>query len=153
MTWLHFWVPGVPAPQGSKIRTRYGMREASAKVKPWREAVKHAAMTAMDDDDDFQPIEQDGVHLRIRFIFKRPQSHYGTGNRWNILKERFANARMTRKPDVDKLCRATMDALTEAGVWADDSQVCDLQATKKYGNDRTVEGAWIYIDNSYNKEH
>ena len=32
-------VDGVPAPQGSKIRTRYGMREASKRVGPWREAV------------------------------------------------------------------------------------------------------------------
>ena len=29
-------VIGKPAPQGSKIRTRYGMREASEYVAPWR---------------------------------------------------------------------------------------------------------------------
>ena len=33
-------VTGVPAPQGSKVRTRYGMREASKRVKPWREQLK-----------------------------------------------------------------------------------------------------------------
>lgn len=36
------------------------------------------------------------------------------------------------KPDIDKLERAVLDALTDAGVWVDDAQVVDLHAVKHY---------------------
>lgn len=36
------------------------------------------------------------------------------------------------KPDIDKLERAVLDALTDAGVWKDDAQVVDLHTTKAY---------------------
>ena len=144
-TMLSFWAAGTPAPKGSKIRTRYGMRESSKRVKPWEEAVKAAAMDAMDADDEFQPIEEGGVELHATFTFKRPLSHYGTGRNWNQMKERYWYAQMTRKPDVDKLARATMDALTAAGVWADDAQVHLLQAEKVWSNDRLREGARVMV--------
>jgi Holliday junction resolvase RusA-like endonuclease len=39
----------------------------------------------------------------------------------------------TTKPDVDKLTRTCLDAITQAGnVWADDSQVIILTAAKYY---------------------
>ena len=40
----------------------------------------------------------------------------------------------SKKPDLDKLVRSTFDALTDAGVWRDDSQVVSLQASKVYPN-------------------
>lgn len=36
------------------------------------------------------------------------------------------------KPDIDKLERAVLDAMTDAGVWVDDAQVVDLHAVKQY---------------------
>mgnify|MGYP003562711459 CR=1 FL=1 len=47
MITLH--VEGIPAPQGSKTRTRWGMRESSQRVAPWRAALK-AAFTAGQED-------------------------------------------------------------------------------------------------------
>ena len=151
-TMLSFWAAGTPAPKGSKIRTKYGMRESSKGVRPWEEAVKAAAMDAMDADDEFQPIEKGGVTLSVTFSFKRPLSHYGTGKNWNRMKNRFAWAYMTRKPDLDKIARSTMDALTEAGVWADDAQVRMLLAEKCWSNDRTREGAYVIVSRAMTLE-
>jgi crossover junction endodeoxyribonuclease RusA len=121
------------------------MRESSTRVRPWREAVKAAAMDAMDRDDEFTPIEHSGVTVQVQFLFRRPQTHYRTGKQWKDLRPRFLHAPMTRKPDIDKVCRSTFDALTDAGVWADDAQVTVLTATKVWG-DRITEGAWITIN-------
>ncbi len=48
------------------------------------------------------------------------------------------------KPDADKLVRATLDALTTAGAWCDDSQVMPL-AFKAYVPPGEATGAWIAL--------
>jgi crossover junction endodeoxyribonuclease RusA len=142
---LFFWVAGCPAPQGSKVRTPYGMREASKHVPAWREAVRSAAVVAMDADDGFVPVAAGAVRLDVQFVFKRPTGHYRSGARWTELRPRFVQARRSYRPDVDKLARAVMDALTAAGVWSDDAQVDRLVVEKVWSGSRTTEGAWIRI--------
>jgi Holliday junction resolvase RusA-like endonuclease len=51
------------------------------------------------------------------------------------------------KPDIDKLLRSTLDALTLAMVWGDDKQAAELQVAKLYcahdrspGPDITITG-------------
>jgi crossover junction endodeoxyribonuclease RusA len=39
---------------------------------------------------------------------------------------------MTKKPDIDKLIRAVLDAL-KGVAWCDDSQVVSVYASKRYG--------------------
>ena len=39
----------------------------------------------------------------------------------------------TTKPDVDNLAKLILDAMTKAGYWYDDNQVCDLRITKYDG--------------------
>ena len=41
------------------------------------------------------------------------------------------------KPDLDKIVRSTLDALGEAGMWADDAQVTWLLAAARYADDET----------------
>ncbi len=59
--------------------------------------------------------------IRVQFVFwlPRPKSNR---LRWPSKKGR----------DVDKLVRAVMDQITRSGIWADDSQVCDLRAVKRW---------------------
>ena len=61
-----FEVDGIPAPQGSKVRTRYGMFECSKRVGPWREAVKAAASA-------FPPVEPP-YRVDVSFYIPRPKS-------------------------------------------------------------------------------
>lgn len=42
------------------------------------------------------------------------------------------------KPDVDNYAKAVLDAMTDAGIWANDSQVAFLVVKKEWGDDATI---------------
>lgn len=122
-----FFAAGAPAPQGSKTHVGHGvMVESSKRVKPWRDAVRRAAVEAMAD----KPPIDGPVYLVQVFALPRPKSHYGTGRNSGRVK-RGAPSRPPVRPDLDKLARAVGDALT--GVcYHDDAQVVNLCAAKYY---------------------
>ena len=76
------------------------------------------------------------VKVIMHFLMNRPKSHFRTGKFADQLKPDQPQAH-TSKPDVDNMAKPILDALTESGVWADDSQVCDLYITKRYGENVT----------------
>lgn len=49
------------------------------------------------------------------------------------------------KPDIDKLCRATLDGLVDAGALTDDSHIVDLTATKRYADGGLPPGCHVSI--------
>jgi Holliday junction resolvase RusA-like endonuclease len=51
----------------------------------------------------------------------------------------------TVTPDIDKLARAVLDSLTDAGIYADDARVIRLTAQKLYADDRGA-GALIRVN-------
>ena len=131
-TYVKFAVFGTPAPQGSKRHVGNGiMVESSTLVKPWREAVKYAAIEAREQWP--QTRFAGPVRVRLWFWLRRPQS---------------APKRVlwpTTRPDLDKLIRSTLDGIGEAGVWVDDAQVVNLSAYKQFATDRPP-GADIVIE-------
>jgi Holliday junction resolvase RusA-like endonuclease len=49
-------------------------------------------------------------------------------------------------PDIDKLTRCVLDAITDSGVWwIDDGQVAALTASKNYCNPGDVPGVVVTI--------
>lgn len=42
------------------------------------------------------------------------------------------------KPDVDNYAKAVLDAMTDAGIWANDSQVAFLVIQKEWGDDASI---------------
>jgi Holliday junction resolvase RusA-like endonuclease len=44
-----------------------------------------------------------------------------------------------KKPDLDNLVKAVMDALTDAGAWQDDAQVAEVTARKRFGTGSGVD--------------
>lgn len=131
-----FRVEGLaPAPQGSKRHVGNGrMVESSARVKPWREAVRTEALAT-----GFRLTDQP-VYLHLLFRFRRPQGHYGAKG---TLRP-SAPVDVVTRPDLDKLCRSTLDALTGTLI-RDDSQVVFLVASKEYTLPGELEGAQIEL--------
>ena len=121
------YVPGVPAPQGSKRHVGRGILvESSALLKPWR-----ATIAAACHERDIAGLHLDApLMVSLMFTVTRPAGHYGKRGLLNS-----APAFPTKKPDIDKLSRAVLDALaTDANVIADDSRVVTLKATKRYAD-------------------
>jgi Holliday junction resolvase RusA-like endonuclease len=114
-------VYGIPGPQGSKkpVGNRLSKKgnlvpvlvESSAKVKPWRDAVMDAATKQIVlQRGRFRTLDGPLV-AEMHFTMPAPQ---------RMPKDRVAH---TVYPDLSKLLRSTEDALTQAGVWADDARV------------------------------
>ena len=121
-------VPGVPAPQGSKRHVGHGvMVEASANLRPWRDAVIWHTHQAFLHAPLLGPVQVMAI-----FTFPRPKSHYGTGMNANRVRL-SAPSHPDGRPDLDKLARAVLDGLTQGGAFKDDGQVCELLCRKRYG--------------------
>ncbi len=135
MSALSFDIVGTPVPQGSKRVVSSAGRSGRAWVidtndktlRPWRATVAAAAKAAIPDGWDTAA----SYAMFATFSFPRPKSHYGARG---VLPSR-AGTDHRQKPDVDKLLRAVMDSLTDAGVWRDDSQVCVVAARKEWTTD------------------
>lgn len=125
---------GVPGPQGSKKAVgvvKRGPRagqailvESSKKVKPWREAVVDAANLVLRfKHRGWVPL--DGP-LVADMVFSMPRpARFPTGD------ARRVHGCHTTYPDLSKLTRSTEDALTTAGVWADDARVVGYRRNDK----------------------
>lgn len=111
-------VHGHPAPQGSKRHVGNGvMIESSKRVKPWREAVKFAIL-----ERQLAPLGKVPLVVNIVFRFLRPKS---------TKKTALPITRSTG--DLDKLERATHDAIVDSGLINDDSQIVEHYGRKIYG--------------------
>lgn len=112
---LDVFVPGRAAPQGSKRHVGHGILVESSKAcAPWRTTVAWAVSQVWKSAPLLGP-----VGLELEFVMPRPTS---------TPKRRTPPA--IKKPDVDKLQRAVLDALTKV-VWADDSVITEVRAMKR----------------------
>ena len=120
-----FRVLGLPKPQA---RPRAVSRGKFVKVyspsTEWKEAVKYAATKQ-------ETITAEAIEVSLEFYFDRPKSHYGTGKNADKLKA-SAPRFHTKKPDVDNLAKAVLDACQDAGLFKDDSAVITLEVSKFY---------------------
>jgi Holliday junction resolvase RusA-like endonuclease len=137
---IYLEVEGIPAAQGSKRHVGNGvMVEMSKRLKPWRKAVMDEVVRQghVNARLDYP------LHVRCVFYFKRPKHHYYTGRRSDVLRENAPDY-VTTTPDIDKLLRSTYDALTQAGVLADDKFIVAGSQVMEYSNDGWV-GAKINV--------
>lgn len=127
-------VPGIPAPQGSKVRNRYGgVRESNPNTMPWRGLVTTKAAETMRG----RPPLATPVHVNVRFTFPRPKSHYRSGKHALELRH-DAPTWCDKKPDLDKLQRAIGDSLSGVAI-RDDSRIVSWDAVKVYGDSAGCE--------------
>lgn len=106
------------------------MVEANPGLKGWRSAVslecKRAMLAA-----GVAPGQAGAFQVQLFFVFDRPKS--------------VKRDLMTVKPDVDKLCRAILDAVSDAGFWLGDQQVVVLSAAKRYSKWSEPAGVWVTL--------
>lgn len=135
------FVAGDPATQGSKRHVGGGRLVDSCKRLPeWRADVRSACL-----DEQGQPKAQydEPIFLSLEFILKRPKS----------LPKKVKHH--TKRPDLSKLTRAAEDAITSAGVWRDDSQVCIAYHKKRYAEPGEQTGCIVTVQpvNSHEEAH
>lgn len=131
---IQFLVYGPPVPQGSMKafafrqgnKVRAVVTHSSKKVLPYRQAVAQVAAVRKQETDFVAIPRSVGVILRVSFHLARPKS---------LPKKQEAH---TKRPDVDKLVRSCLDALTGI-LFEDDAQVMCLVATKRYGTPERTE--------------
>ena len=113
------------------------MVESSKNVKPWRQDVKFAALSAKPANWDTAP----AMSLSVVFRFARPASHYGKNALRPSAPQHCTSA---RNGDIEKLVRSTNDALTGV-LFDDDRQVVTVTATKRYCTATEQPGAVITL--------
>ncbi len=133
MTIRQFTVPGKPVPQGSmKAFVTKGKAFTTASNPGPLAVYRNDIRNTYDHLFGTEPMLEGTISINIDFVFARPQSHYNTAGslkgstyktpapRWHAIK-----------PDIDKLVRAALDALS-LYAFDDDAQVCYITATKSY---------------------
>lgn len=113
-----FDVLGVPAPQGSKVPFKDKAGNARLKedsnggLELWRSAVADVARRERGDG----PVLDEPLYCSIDFRFPMPKSRpaamRSAGIAWRSIP-----------PDIDKVTRATYDALKHGGMIADDALI------------------------------
>lgn len=124
-------VPGVPVQQGSvsafvnrKTGRAQVAHQSPGPLSRYRGDIREAAERA-----DVK-IADGPIDITIAFFFPRPKSHFGTGRNASVVKDSAPSYPIGR-PDLDKLVRAVLDALT-GFAFKDDSQVVEIVASKDY---------------------
>ena len=122
---VSFHVYGTPMPKGSTTRMPNGgtipagTTASRKRMSEWRTDIRNEAIDAM---GEMKP-SIGAVRIMMEFQLPYPIS--------SIRKYQFGWLPHTKKPDVDKLMRMMLDALTGI-VWKDDSQVCFSTVNKVY---------------------
>jgi len=119
-TVISFQVHGLPIPQGSTrawvVNGKPIITSSAKGLTTWRRLVADVAQ-------NYAPKEpwEGPVGIELHFGIPKPKSAPKRRRVWP-----------DKRPDLDKLTRAVLDALTYV-VFADDSQVVEIQASKDYG--------------------
>lgn len=130
---IEFFVAGEPVPQGStkafyiKKLERVVTTHTNANTENWRNRIATEAQHANElrPQSFFSDDRRQGYEVTMDFVFSKPKS---TPKKFRL---------NTKRPDLDKLIRAALDAITNVLI-PDDSQVIRIIAGKCYGDcDRT----------------
>jgi Holliday junction resolvase RusA-like endonuclease len=129
---VSFAVFGTPQPQGStraftpKGHTRPIITSDNARLKPWRQELAWVAVDAMNKTHQQKAPRGVPISVSLAFYFEKPKS------------ARKSALWKTSRPDLDKLLRAVLDALTGI-AYEDDSQVCFCTIEKAFSSPTRVE--------------
>jgi Holliday junction resolvase RusA-like endonuclease len=135
-------VHGDPAPQGSKAYKGHRRNAASGRisavlveqvkgVKPWRHRVHTAALAAIREHPNWQPLDGPLAADMVFTVRTKPSSRpvwWPRDIRWS----KHLHWRPASSPDLSKLARSTEDALTTSRAWKDDARVVEYGRLAKF---------------------
>lgn len=141
---IEFDVVGLPVPKGSMKGFVPGWRQSqitqrsprvvltsTTKGLPaWTALVRYAAICAQVPKVDAGPVT-------VGLVFRLPPPDA-------IRKSGKPRPPHCTRPDLDKLIRAVLDAITGVG-WHDDNQVAEIRASKRYTLPLEEPGVKVYI--------
>lgn len=139
MSWKHYatlCVVGIPKAQPRTKATAFGKHArvyTPATARSWKELIMFEATPYAGRLID-APLQ-----VTIQFRLPRPKAHK-------------RDTLITTKPDIDNLIKSTTDALTDCGVWRDDSLIASIAANKIYAGGKMEPGATITIEIWSDKE-
>lgn len=137
---LSFDVRGIPEGQGSMRAFVRGGHASVVHSSPrsllaWRADIAQCAREAIGT----APMIEGPVQVHLFFRLPRPKAHYTARGVLRLDAPTYAPT----TPDIDKLARAALDALTGV-AFADDKQVVDLVAKKHY-EESAGPGVYVYV--------
>lgn len=124
---LDFFAAGIPKAQP---RVKAFVRGGHAGVytpdgaETWKQEVRRQAVANAPES-----LIGGVVRIQLDFFLPRPKVH--------LKKDGFPKPKSPvwhcKKPDLDNLIKAVTDAITDTQlIWLDDSQICEITATKTY---------------------
>lgn len=93
-----------------------GRMYTSAKSRGYMKSVADQVQDCL--PSDWRPLDKP-IAVMVTFYLAEPKTR----------RRVFPSVR----PDVDNYLKALFDGMTQAGIWVDDSIVCDIVASKRYG--------------------
>lgn len=139
---IRFRVAGRPRTKGSmKVITPRGkkpiMVEDHSHSKPWRVKIRSEIFAQCPETRGAIPgttaVYAGPVEVRATFVFQR------TGPTAQTLDFPTLNSGVNANGDLDKLVRNLLDALKDAGVIVDDSQVITIRTAKIWGTEAGLQ--------------
>ena len=127
---IQFEVIGIPKPQARpRVFVNKGKVFAHSPKTSYFESIKTSAY-----EQRIKANKQLSGALDLSLIFLLPYPKSMSQ------KKKREKHYITTRPDIDNYIKAVMDAINNSSLWADDSQVAVLTASKQYSNDvsRTI---------------
>ena len=138
---IEFFLPGDPKPKlrarasaGNKVK---GTKKRRIRMKtPVKTKIEQARLYTIMRKVAPEVPHLGPVRLSLGYTMPLPKSY----------SRKLHGGPHVKKPDIDNLVKLTMDAMTNAGFWVDDTQVVYLLATKRYQREAEAAGCWVTVE-------
>lgn len=128
---LAIWFPIEPTPKGRPRFTRFGKPYTPKKTQEYE---KKIADYFRSQPQRFK-FEKD-IPVAVNLVFGMPIPKSTPKSRKEAMFEGII--KHTKRPDVDNMAKAVLDALSHGIAWEDDSQIVRLSITKEYAKEPYV---------------
>lgn len=128
---LTVWFPIEPTPKGRPRFTRFGKAYTPKKTQAYERKIAEYFR----QNPNAYKFEK-GIPLAINLVFGMPIPKSTPKSRKEAMFEGII--KHTKRPDVDNMAKAVLDALSHGIAWEDDSQIVRLTVTKEYAKEPYV---------------